>query len=205
MVLQRSIPGVSVLAVCIGLAGAARAQPKAPDPDWPCAQNLVPSLTAGSYWDGKVPETTNWRDDEKMFPLVTDIVDRDTPDADGLARLNAYVDGIPADQRAAAVPLLFSAIVDQTNDERTLLIQRIKQLGLRQRRMGDVVGKISTQVDELPATDPHHADLAGERDFDIRAFQETQRTMRYACEAPVAMERRLGVYARDLRHRLTAK
>jgi hypothetical protein len=198
MALQRSILGLAVVAAWLGLGGTGRAQAPAQDPDWPCAQNLVPVLTAGSFWDGKVPEHTNWRDDEKLFPMVTDIVDRDTPDADGLAKLNAYVDGIPPSQRAAALPLLFSAIVDQTNDERTLLIQRIKQLGLRQRRMGDVVGKISTQVDEMPATDPHHADLAGERDFDIRAFQETQRTMRYACEAPVAMERRLGVYARDL-------
>jgi hypothetical protein len=202
MAVQRSIFRLTVVMACVGLAGAVRAQAPAQDPDWPCAQNLVPVLTAGSYWDGKVPEHTNWRDDEKMFPVVTDIVDRDTPDEDGLAKLNAYVDSIPADKRAETLPLLFSAIVDQTNDERTLLITRIKELGLRQRRMGDVVGKISTQVDELPANDPHHADLAGERDFDIRAFQETQRTMRYACEAPVGMERRLGVYARDLQKRL---
>jgi hypothetical protein len=112
---------------------------------------------------------------------------------------------VPTGQRATVLPLLFGAIVDQTNDERTLLIQRIEELGLRQRRMGDVVGKISTQVDETPASDPSHSDLAGERDFDIRAFQQTQHTMRYACEAPVAMERRLGVFARDLQKRLHEK
>jgi hypothetical protein len=191
--------------LAIFLPAAAQAQVPPPNPDWPCAQNLVATLTAGSYWDGKVPDHTSWRDDEKLFPLVTEIVDRDTPDADGRAKLNAYVDTVPPGERATALPLLFSAIVDQTNDERTLLIQRIEQLGLRQRRMGDVVGKISTQVDETPASDPRHNDLAGERDFDIRAFQETQRTMRYACEAPVSMERRLGVYARDLQHRLRGK
>jgi len=187
------------------VAMPASAQPAATDPDWPCAQTLVPKLTAGAYWDGKVPANPKWRDNETLFPMVTDIVDRDTPDADGLARLNAYVDTIPLGQRATALPLLFSAIVDQTNDERTLLIQRIKQLGLRQRRMGDVVAKISTEADNAAASDPKQKDLAGERDFDIRAFQETQRTMRYACEAPVAMERRLGNLARDLQHRLKAK
>jgi hypothetical protein len=41
-------------------------------------------------------------------------------------------------------------------------------------------------------------DAAGERDLDVRALKETQLTMRYACEAPANMERRLGVFARVL-------
>jgi hypothetical protein len=204
LVAAARLPQLCLLMLAIAV-GSARAQPAPVDPDWPCAQNLVPKLTAGSYWDGNMPANPNWRDDEKLFPMVTDIVDRDTPDADAMAKLNSYVDTIPPDQRATALPMLFSALVEQTNDERTLLIQRIKQLGLRQRRMGDVVAKISTQADEAGPGDPKQKDLAGERDFDIRAFQETQRTMRYACEAPVAMERRLGNFARDLQHRLKAK
>jgi hypothetical protein len=196
------VKSATLLAALLLAAPPLHAQPAPPDPDWPCAQTLVPKLTAGAYWDGKIQPNPGWRDDEKIFPLVTDIVDRDTPDSDAMAKLNAYVDTIPLDQRAATLPTLFSAIVDQTNDERALLIQRIKQLGLRQRRMGDVVAKISTDAGQASSTDPNQKDLAGERDFDIRAFQETQHTMRYACEAPVAMERRLGAFARDLQRRL---
>jgi hypothetical protein len=190
------------LGLLVGCWHGALAQIPGQDPNWPCAQRLVPVLTPGSYWAGNVPAHTAWRDDDKVFPLVTDIVNRDTPDDEGLAKLNAYADTIPGPQRASAYPLLFSAIVDQTNDERTLLIRRIEQLGLRQRRMGDVVAAISTKVDETPAGDPHRADLVGERDFDVRAFQETQHTMRYACEAPAAMERRLGVFARALQKKI---
>jgi len=192
------------LALALGAGTKAHADYPGQDPDWPCAQRLVPTLTAGAYWDGKVPANTGWRDDDKLFPLVTDIVDRDTTDADGLAKLNAFADAIPVDQRATQLPAIFSAIVDQTNDERALLIQRIKQLGLRQRKMGDVVAAISTQVDATPPADPKHDTLAGERDFDVRAFQETQHTMRYACEAPADMERRLGLYAHDLERKLHA-
>ncbi len=188
----------ALLALLIGYTQAASAQMPAQDPNWPCAQRLVAVLTPGSYWAGNVPAHTGWRDDEKLFPLVTDVVSRDTPDDEAVAKLKAYTNGIPAEQRAAAFPLLFSALVDETNDERTLLIRRIEQLGLRQRRMGDVVADISTKVDEMPASDPHRPDMVGERDFDVRAFQETQHTMRYACEAPAAMERRLGVFARLL-------
>jgi hypothetical protein len=183
----------------------AQAAPPGQDPDWPCAQLLVPVLAAGAYWDGAVPTNTAWRDDEKIFALVPDIVNRDTKNEDALARLSTYADAIPPAQRATAYPLLFSALVDETNDERTVLIDRIKQLGQRQRRMGDVIASISSQADAVPAADPRHADLVGERDFDVRAFQETQHTMRYACEAPADMERRLGVMARLLEARLKQK
>jgi hypothetical protein len=179
-------------------AGAAHAQIPGQNPDWPCAQRLVLKLEPGSYWNGPVPAQTDWRDDDTLSALIPDLVDRDTPDADGEAKLKAYVATIPPDKRAAALPALFSALVDQTNDMRSILIKRIEQLGRRQRGMGDVIANLSTKVDTTPETDPKRVDLAGERDFDVRAFQETQHTMRYACEAPANMERRLGDYARIL-------
>ncbi len=175
------------------------AQTPSQNPDWPCAQRLVQTLEPGSYWAGpSVPAHTNWRDDEKIFSLANDIVDRDTPDADATAKLKAYADAIPADKRTTDLPFLFGALVDQTNDQRSILIQRIEQLGHRQREMGDVISKISNQVDASPPTDPGHDDLVGKRDFDIRVFKETQFTMRYACEAPANMERRLGAFAKVL-------
>ena len=132
-------------------------------------------------------------------------MNRDTPDADALAKLNAYVAGIPATQRASALPALFSAIVDQTNDDRSVLIARIEQLGHRQREMGDLIARLSTKVDATPDSNPAKADLIGTRDFDVRAFQETQHTMRYACEAPANLERRIGVFARILQAGLQRK
>jgi hypothetical protein len=176
----------------------AQAQMRGQDPDWPCAQLLVPKLEPGSYWNGPVPAHTAWRDNDAIFALVPDIVNRDTPEDEAVTKLKAYVATLPPDQRAAQLPALFSAIVDETNDERTVLITRIKRLGARQRRMGDVVANISTQVDQMPANDPKRPDMVGERDFDIRAFGETQHTMRYACEAPAGLERRLGVFAKVL-------
>jgi hypothetical protein len=172
----------------------AHAQFPGTDPDWPCAARLVPTLTAGAYWAGPITPNPAWRDDDKLFPLVTEVIDRDTPDAEAEAKLSAYAASIPAAGRGA----VFSALVDQTNDERTLLIRRIKQLGLRQRRMGDAIARLSTQADQLPAADPRRAELGGERDLDVQAFGETQHTMTYACEAPAGMERRLGMLAKIL-------
>jgi hypothetical protein len=183
-------------------AVGARAQIPGQDPDWPCAQRLVEVLSPGAYWNGRVPEHTGWRDDEILFPLVTEIVDRDTPDAAALAKLDTYVAAIPQADRTTKLPALFSAIVDQTNDERSLLIRRLEKIGRRQRAMGEKIATLSNEVDALKDTDPKRDDLAGARDFDVRAFGETQHMVRYACEAPAAMERRLGVFARDLQAKM---
>lgn len=183
-------------------AGPARAQVPGQTPDWPCAQRLVQTLSAGSYWIGPLQPSPDWRNDQALFTMVTEIVDRDTPDADGLAKLSAYADAIPSDARSLRIPALFAAIVDQTNDQRTPLIARLEQLGRRQRGLGDSIGALSTRIDALPASDLRRDEVTGERDFDVRAFQDTQHTMRYACEAPSTMERRLGTYARALQTRL---
>ena len=196
---------LATLAVSLLLAGRADAQVPGQNRDWPCAQRLVETLAAGSYWTGPLTADPDWRNDQTLFALVTDLVDRDTTDADGVAKLTSYADAVPPDQRAGKLPALFSAVVDQTNDQRTPLIQRLEQLGRRQRGMGDSIAAISTRIDAMPATDPRRDDAVGERDFDVRAFQQTQHTMRYACEVPPAMERRLGLYARVLQGKLAAK
>ncbi len=190
-------------ALPLALAFPAAAQMPVQNPDWPCAQRLVETLEPGSYWNGPpVPPHVNWRDDDKIFPLATDIVDRDAPETDALAKLRAYADSIPQDKRATDIPFLFGALVDQTNDQRSILVKRIEQLGHRQREMGDVISKISNAVDASAATDPGHDDLVGKRDLDIRVFKELQFTMRYACEAPANMERRLGAFAKVLEEKL---
>jgi hypothetical protein len=188
------------------LAQRAGAQIPGQNPDWPCAQRLIQTLEPGSYWAGPpVPRGTDWRDNEEIFNLANTIVDRDTPDADALAKLNAYADSIPPEKRATAYPYLFGALVDQTNDERGILIQRIEQLGHRQNEMAEIITRISNQADADPASDPGHEDLVGKRDFDMRVYREAQFTMRYACEAPANMERRLGTFARALVSKLTSK
>jgi hypothetical protein len=190
---------ITLTAIAIGLAASgAQAQPPPQDPDWPCFQRLVAKLEPGSYWSGPpVPPATGWRDDQAVMQIVTDVTDRDITDEDAQSKLKAYIDALPPADRAKAAPALFSAIVDQTNDERSQLIGRIEQLSRRQRALSDTISDLSAKIDAAPAD--KRDDLNGQRDLTIRAFQEAQRTMRYACEAPANMDRRLGVLAKTLR------
>ncbi len=201
---MRTPPALTLLGLCAIMPAVA--QIPGQNPDWPCAQRLVDVLEPGSYWNGPpVPPHATWRDDEALFTLASDIVDRDTPDADALKKLAAYADAVPAADRAQKYPYVFGALVDQTNDQRAILIGRIEKMGHRQNEMGEVIRTLSTQVEATPASDPARADLVGKRDFDIAAFREAQFTMRYACEAPANMDRRLGAFARALLAKLATK
>jgi len=173
-------------------ASAANAQPPPQDPDWPCFQRLVPKLEPGAYWPGPpVPPATGWRDDPAVMEIVTDVTDRDMTDEAAAEKLKAYLANKPGNKA-----FLFSAIVDQTNDERGDLIARIEQLARRQRALSNTISNLNAEADAAPES--KRDDLNGQRDLTIRAFQEVQRTMRYACEAPANMDRRLGVLARVL-------
>jgi len=191
------------------LATAASAQPAAPAPDWPCQQRLISTLEAGSYWTGPPvhADDYSWHDDEKLTALVENTVNRDTPDDEATAALATYAETIPKDQRATALPRLFGALVAETNDERGLVIARIEAIAHRQHEIGDLINTLSIKADAIPANATGdaattRADLAGQRDLNTTAFQDTQHTIRYACEVPGIFDRRLGKFARVLAGKL---
>jgi hypothetical protein len=83
------------------------------------------------------------------------------------------------------------------------LIDTLKQIGRRQRQLADLVGQLAAQLDAIPADASGEAaarriDLQLQHDFTARNFEEVQRTIRYACESPVALDARLGAWARAL-------
>jgi hypothetical protein len=187
------------------VAGSAAAQPRPVDPDWPCFQRLVPRLEAGSYWNGpSIPPLDDWRNDQSLADLVDAVTARGVTDAEGVAKLDAWADALPPDRRATQIPLLFGALVQETDDQRGDLIGRIEDLGRRQKALGQTVATISTDAEAPGLSDAARADRVNQRDFALRAFQATQQTMRYACEEPGALERRLGAYARALQAKLPA-
>ena len=195
---------IAAVIVC-GTALHANAQPQAENPDWPCQQRLISELAAGSYWTGPAVNTSDysWHDDEKLTALVENAVNRDTPDSEAVAALTTYADSLPKDQRGPALARLFGALVNETNDERGLVIARIEQISARQRNLGDLIAKLSNEADAAPVSDgAPKSDLVGQRDFNIKAFQRAQHTIRYACEVPGVFDRRLGLFAKTLQGKL---
>ena len=196
--------------VLIGiLAVPALAAPPPTDPDWPCQQRLVPELGAGAFWTGPPLDGAG---DWKAEPRVSELVDRLSPRTvaaeDGVVAIGAFADAIAADpDRKRLLTLLFAGLLAETNQERSDVITRLKELGKRQHDLADIASHASEELQHIPADATGDAaakrtDLEQRFQFVTQAFQNTQRTMRYACEAPTRLEARLGRYAQAIQSRL---
>jgi hypothetical protein len=194
-----------VTALCAGLLvdpclGAA---PRAQDPDWPCQQLLVPKLAAAAYWNGpSLDGLGDWHADPAIAKLVEELAPRRVSTAEGLTAIGAFARSLPSDDRRR-LGLLFLGLLDESNRERAELIVKLEEIGRRQRELSLLVTRLATALDAIPPdatgeTAARRVDLQQRHDFTAQNFEATQRTIRYACETPVALDARLGAWARAL-------
>ncbi len=199
-----------VFVLTLALAANAVAAPPAADPDWPCQQRLVPHLSPATYWTGPAPPArVDWHADPKLSALIEAISPRDVPTEDGTAKLTAFAQSLPAAERAKSVSLAFTALVEQTNEERDGVIARLKSLGARQRSLAKRIESDEAALQAIPAD--ASGDQAAERagiterhDLLVRSYHDIGETIRYACQVPSDLDARLGAYARALQALLGA-
>jgi hypothetical protein len=193
------------------MASAANAQSTAPrreDANWPCEQRLVPKLAAAAYWSG--PEIENlgdWHADSEIASLVQRLAPRRVSTEEGLAEIAAFAQSLSGN-RAHRLALAFRGLLEETDRERAALIEQLKQIGRRQHELADLVAQLAAELKSIPADATGEAasrrvDLQQRHDFTSRNFEEIQRTIRYACETPVALDTRLGAWARALQNAAT--
>jgi hypothetical protein len=194
--------GRPVAAALLGLAlaGPATAQPhRGADPDWPCVQRLVPRLTAGALWQGPVPDG-DWRGDPKVAALVERVAPRRVAEEEGVPAIQAFAAALDPAERRRLLPLAFAGLLDQTNVQRDALIDAIRRFTRRQRELAEQARAVAAELRNLPPDAPaeRRAEVEQRRHFTAKAFDDAERTVRFACEAPVRLEGRLGAYARAL-------
>jgi hypothetical protein len=193
---------IAVLAALLGslLAAPAAAQPaRHVDPDWPCVQRLVPRLAASAIWPGPPPEG-DWRSDPAVSRLVETLASRSVAEEEGLAAIAAFADPLDPAARRRLLPLAFGGLLEGVNAQRDVLIEQIRRFTRRQRDLAERARAVAAELRTLPDTAPaeRRAELEQRRHFMAKAFDDAERTLRFACEAPVRLETRLGAYARAL-------
>jgi hypothetical protein len=177
------------------------------DPDWPCPQRLVLKLSPQQFWSGSSPAPSgDWHSDPRVTALVEKIIPRRV-DADAGTALIEQFAGEASGDRGAVLGLAFVGVLEETNRQRSELIERIQALARRQRELSEIAVTAGEALRAIPEDATGEAaarrqDLENRRRFVSKAFEDTQRTMRYACEAPVQLESRLGVYTRALQSAL---
>src|SRR5262249_47321787 len=158
-------------------------------------QRLVPKLSPGLFWAGPaVADTTDWRKEPEVVALVEKITPRKVAADQGKEVIGAFVQGAGAD-KPRLLALAFTALPEETNRQRTELIERIQSFARRQRELADIASRAGEELSKIPpdAVGDEAArrnDLEQRRHYVSLAFQESQRTVRYACEAPVQLESR---------------
>jgi hypothetical protein len=189
---------LGTLVIALSVAAA----PRSEDPDWPCQQPLVPKLTAAAYWNEPLDMLGDWQADPEIAKLVHHLAPRQVTTEEGLAAITNFANTASED-RPHRFALAFRGLLEETDRERADLIERLKQLGRRQRELAELAARLTSELNSMPfdATGEATAeriDLQQRHDFTVRNFEEVQRTMRYACEAPVRLDARLGAWARAL-------
>lgn len=192
------IAWLGVAALALGAAGPPT------DPDWPCVQRLVPSLTAGTLWGGH-DATGDWRADPQISAVVAAVSPRGISAQNGAARLDRFVATVPSADRPAQLALVFAGLVDETNLQRAQVIDRLRGIARRQRTLTELASRITTELRALQADAPvaQREEIVSRRAFLIREYEDIERTIRYACEVPVQMEAKLGTLAQTLQRGVT--
>ncbi len=173
------------------------------DPDWPCRQRLVPALAPSSVWTGPLP-SGDWRSHANIAALVERIAPRVVAEEDGTAQLKAFADNLPARERPSVLPMVFAGLMDETNAQRGQVIERLRDITLRQRDVTATETRVTAELRALPDDAPaeQRQEIMTRRDFLIRDYEAVGRTIRYACEVPVQLEARIGAYAHVLQRAL---
>ena len=173
------------------------------DPDWPCVQRLVPTLTTSTIWGGH-EASGDWRADARVAAVVAAVAPRGVSAQDGVTRLDRFVATVPPPDRPVVLAQVFAGLVDETNTERAQVIERLHDIARRQRSITEMTSRITGELRALPADAPaaQSKEIIGRRGFLIREYEAIERTIRYACEAPVQMEAKLGTLAQALQRGL---
>jgi hypothetical protein len=201
-----------VLLTVLGAAVAAEPEPKVRllNPDWPCIQHKVPTLTSAQMWDGPVVDDEEaWRDNEAIVKLIPTLASRRVPMEEATAAIEAFAAAQPKEKRDEALKQLFAGLLRTVNVDRAVVMSGIERFQKRQKARAEAIqrqGEALRQLRKTAETDEKaRAEVNGAEErynWDVRIFTERQQSLPLACEVPVLIEQRLFELAREIRARM---
>ncbi|MDJ0943013.1 MAG: hypothetical protein QNJ30_06095 [Kiloniellales bacterium] len=181
------------------LAGPARAAGSG-EPDWPCVQRKVPEISAGMVWAGPPVEefAGDWKGDAEVSQLAGTLAARRTDIEAAKAAVADFAAGLGTD-RNERLTLLFAATLDIVNKERASIISGIGRYTRRQQALAEKIGRLAGELKALPAGETaKRQELEQQRLWDIRIYEDRERSLTYICEQPVLLEQRVFALAREI-------
>ena len=200
-----AVAGVLSAALAGGLGAPLGAQPAGgEDPDWPCVQRKVASLTPASIWTGPAIEGAgaDWAEDDEVAALVGRLAQRRLTEEEAVAEVAAFAAGLEAAERERRLTRLFAGLFETMNAERSTIMEGIERYARRQRELAAEVRAEAGRLGEAqaaPDADPAAlAEAHAAIDFRIRTYNERRASLTYACEVPRLVEQRLFALGRAI-------
>jgi hypothetical protein len=193
----------SMIACVAPIAHAADAA----NPDWPCIQRKVATLTSVQMWDGPaVDDLTQWNDNEETRKLVAVLVSRRVSLEQAAASIAQFAAAQPQDKRDETLKNLFAGLLSTINTDRATVMNGLERFQRRQKARAAEIERQDAELRQLKeraaADENARAELAAAEDrhnWDIRVFTERQQSLPLACEVPVVIEQRLFELGREIR------
>jgi hypothetical protein len=210
--MRRSYAAVGLIAaVGMGLGGAPAFAADAANPDWPCVQRMVATLTSAQIWDGPpVDDLAHWRDNEEITKLIPVLASRRVPLEEAAAAIERFAAAQPPEHRDHALKLLFAGLLSAVNSDRAAVLNGIERFQRRQRALAAEIerkGVVIRELKEKAASDEKARAALAEAEeryrWDVRVFSERQESLPIACEVPVVIEQRLFDLGREIRARMS--
>ncbi|HVI29196.1 hypothetical protein [Hansschlegelia sp.] len=180
----------------------------AQDPDWPCLQRKVPSMSYGQMWGGPPLEDAAkaWRNDKAVADLVPTIVARRTSMDEARAAIEDFAKAAGAEKNQK-LSRLFAGAFEELNDQRGRIIAGIERYARKQRALADRIKEESqriaaSQKDMAAQMSPEGQKDQQTLDWDTRIYDERVQSLTYVCETPVILEQRAFDLGREIQNHL---
>ena len=172
-------------------------------PDWPCVQAKVPEISVAAVWDGPPiePVANDWRDEPRIKDLVARLAARRTPMDEARQSIGEFLTG-DATSKADKGRRLFSALFETLNSQRSEIMTGIERLARSEKGLADQIRSDTSALHELqdrsPSDQSQIDELATRVAWNARIFEDRRKSIRYACEVPVVIEKRLFALSRAI-------
>lgn len=186
--------GLALLAALPSGAGAATSS----DPDWPCIQRLVPRISPAQIWSGPEPKPEMWQGDLEVSRLAAKLAARRTPLEETEKLVEDFAEAQAPDAVNRKLTALFGRTLQVINRDRASIIAGIKRFAKRQRQLAERIRETRATLQDADSAATQDDELRETLAWDLRIFDEREKSMTYLCEQPVLLEQRAFALGRTI-------
>jgi hypothetical protein len=187
---------------CAGLSSVSNAaDPRYPD--WPCVQAKVPDISVAAVWDGPPiePVADTWQSEPGIKDLVARLAARRTPMEEAQNSIAQFLTGDGA-AKADKGKRLFAGLFETLNSQRTEIMNGLERLARSEKELAEQIRSDTSELhesqDKSPPDQSRVDELATRVEWKMRIFEDRRKSIRYACEVPVIIEKRLFALTRAI-------